>query len=70
MDHRKSETLMLVREAGHVIRLKTSLGDVLNEAVLAAMVELYRTGWRDCWEAHMNEALDESGDTLNPPPLM
>ena len=55
MDHRKSETLMLVREAGHVIRLKTSLGDVLNEAVLAAMVELYRRGWRDCWEAHMNE---------------
>jgi hypothetical protein len=55
MDHRKSETLMLVREAGHVIRLKTNLGDVLNEAVLAAMVELYRTGWRDCWEAHTNE---------------
>jgi hypothetical protein len=55
MDHKRSETLMLVHEARHVIGLKTKLGDVLNEAVLAAMVELYRTGWRDCWEAHMNE---------------
>ena len=55
MDHKRSETLMLVCEAGHVISLKTHLGDELNESVLGAMVELYRTGWRDCWEAHTNE---------------
>lgn len=62
MDYKKSEALMLVSEARYVIGLKRKLGDVLNDAVLAAMVELYRTGWRDCWEAHMDEALDESGD--------
>ncbi len=46
-----SEKRMLAREAGYIENLKQVEG--VSPEVLAAMVSLYRAGWRDCWEAEI-----------------
>ena len=49
IDSKKSEELMLAKEAQYIKDLQEIPG--INAEVLAAMSSLYRAGWRDCWIA-------------------
>lgn len=51
MDWIDSERAMRKSEADYVADLKAKLGTEAKPDVLAAMVALYRAGWRDCWHA-------------------
>lgn len=51
MDWIDSERAMRKSEADYVADLKAKLGTEAKPDVLAAMVALYRAGWRDCWYA-------------------
>ena len=51
MDWIESERAMRNSEAEYVADLKAKLGAEAKPDVLAAMVALYRAGWRDCWYA-------------------
>jgi len=51
----ESERVMRKQEADYVSDLKRTLGADANPDVLAAMVSLYRAGWRDCWYAMTEE---------------
>jgi hypothetical protein len=54
--------------ATYVASLKASLGDNVNNDVIDAMEQLYRTGWNDCYRlAKLNQYdIDEApyGETL------
>lgn len=49
MKWQESERRMRRKEAAYVASLKADLGEEARPAVMAAMVALYRAGWRDCW---------------------
>jgi len=51
LDYDKSQELMLAEEAKHLESIQEIPG--LNPDVVAVMVSLYRTGWRDCWIVEM-----------------
>ena len=56
IDSKKSEELMLAKEAQYIKDLQEIPG--INAEVLAAMSSLYRAGWRDCWMEEATAHLD------------
>ena len=56
IDRAMSERLMLAKEAMYIKDLKEIPG--INTEVLAALSSLYRSGWRDCWEAELMAEMD------------
>jgi hypothetical protein len=61
LDWTESEKQMLAEEAKHLKSIQEIPG--LNPDVVAAMVSLYRTGWRDCWIVEMRSQRNK--DTSN-----
>jgi hypothetical protein len=47
LDYNKSQELMLAKEAAYIEKLQAIPG--VNVEAIAAMVALYRAGWRECW---------------------
>ena len=54
MTRNESEEAMLAKEAVYLALLRLPLGEKPSPDVLAVMSSLYRAGWRDSYNAHLN----------------
>jgi hypothetical protein len=63
LDYDKSQKLMLAKEAAYMEELQAIPG--VNVEAIAAMVALYRAGWRDCWMEEAKARFKETTDIVD-----